>query len=223
MRRGLIGSLIAIVLLAVWVFADLASDSRRSLRDFDGREVGRLETAMWRSYYGHQQVRLFLQLGELLRRQYHMPFWRSCLGAYHAAKAAVVFQKGHGRAEYERALPDLVSFYQLILRGSTESFDVRQTAGAELEWWISHRERAHLAAGALESSLARLQAQLYHQPVGEFATHARLRAEAMLLRDERAAQGKVSEEDWARIGTLLDGSWSNLAETVSASSAARLR
>ena len=42
-----------------------------------------LETAMWRSYYDHQPVRLFGQLSELMRTQYGFPFWRSIVGAFH--------------------------------------------------------------------------------------------------------------------------------------------
>ena len=54
-RKWWIGATLALVaMLAGWVAADLASHaSPQSLRAFDGREVGALETAMWRSYYGH--------------------------------------------------------------------------------------------------------------------------------------------------------------------------
>jgi hypothetical protein len=121
---------------------------------FDGHEVGRLETEMWRSYYGHQPVRLYLQMAELLRRQYHLPFWRACIGAYRASRSAVVFQRGHNRAEYEMALPDLVDYYAIIRRSSDVGFPVRTAARLELEWWIVHRERASHASGDLEQSLA---------------------------------------------------------------------
>jgi len=127
------GFVTALILTAVWVAEDLSANNRHSLREFDGREVGRLENDMWRSYYDHRATRLYLQLGELLRQQYHMPFWRSSLAAYHAAHGAVVFQRGHKRSEYELALPDLVSFYQLVRQSTTDSFDVHEAAAAELE------------------------------------------------------------------------------------------
>lgn len=44
--------------------------------------------------------------------------------------------------------------------------------------------------------------------------HARYRAEAMTIRDDKADQGTVSEEDWARIDTLLHQSWRSLWEAV---------
>jgi len=207
--------LIAILLLVVWIGVDLVRPARGSLIHFDGHEVGRLETDMWRSYYGHSSVRLFAQLTQLLRQQYHVPFWRSVLGAYHAARAAVVFQRGTNRAEYERALPDLVSYYSIIRRDSDVAFPVEKTAQLELEWWIIHRERNHHPPGDLERSLAQLQAEIYQKPDGLFDLHAKTRAEAMLLRDARAETGNVSEADWQRIGTLLDTSWVSLQTAVS--------
>lgn len=202
--------------LALWVVRDLTDRTRHDLRNFDGHEVARLETGMWRSYYDHQRLSLFLQLSELLRRQYHLPFWQSNIAAWHAARAAVVFQRGHGRADYTLALPDLERFYSMIQRHSRTSFHVDNVARLELEWWIVHRERAHHPPADLELSLAQLQAAIYRRPVGQFEDHAKARADAMLLRDARAEQaGSPSEDDWRRIGALLDRSWVGLQTVVS--------
>jgi len=203
-----------VVLLTGWIIRDLTSTERHSLRQFDAHEVGRLETEMWRSYYEYRRVRLAEELVQLLRQQYHLPFWASCVGAYHAARAAAVFQVGHNRDEYERALPDLVSYYALIRAHSEEAFDVEPTARLELEWWIIHRERARHSFDDLAHSLAILQAGIYHQPDGAFAEHAAARANAMLLRDQRQEAGRVTEDDWTRIGTMLDTSWTSLHEAV---------
>src|SRR5438105_5087960 len=140
-RRWLMVCAAAVASVVLWVTIDLANRSRHDLRNFDGHEVARLETAMWRSYYDHHRLQLFLELAELLRRQYHLPFWQSNVAAYHAARAAVVFQRGHSRPDYMLALPDLVSFYGSIQQHSTTPFDVDKVAGLELEWWIMHRER----------------------------------------------------------------------------------
>jgi hypothetical protein len=206
---------LVIALLAVWVAADLNTANRHSLRDFDGHEVGRLETEMWQSYYGHEKFKLFRELAELLRRQYHLPLWQSYIGAYHAAHAAVVFQAGHNRAEYMRALPGLERFYSLIHQHSETPFDVKKVAALELEWWIVHRERAQHQARDLPDSLAELQAAIYLQPASLFADHAKARAEAMLLRDEGAQAGTLSDADWRNIAMLLDRSWMSLRAAVS--------
>jgi len=193
--------------LALWVAADSAWPVRRDLREFDAREVARLETEMWRSYYDHRPARLFGEMTTLLRRQFGLPFWRSCLGAWYAAHAAVVFQRGRERSDYERALPDLVRYYGLIRRASATEFEVERVARLELEWWIVHRQRDRYPAGALAESLAELQAAVYGCPAAVFAEHGRLRAEAMAVRD---AGG-----DWGRIGELLNGAWTSAAMNLS--------
>jgi hypothetical protein len=99
---------LTVLLVAGWISWDMADPRTHSLRTFDAHVVARLETATWRSYYDHHPVYLFAQLTELLRRQYGFPFWRSVVGAYYAAHAAEGFQAGHQRADYTRALPDLV-------------------------------------------------------------------------------------------------------------------
>jgi hypothetical protein len=63
-------------------------------------------------------------------------------------------------------------------------------------------------------ALAALQAEIYQRPASLFATHAKARADAMLIHDERAAAGRVSAEDWAHIGALLDTSWVSLQQAV---------
>src|SRR6267142_2540060 len=87
-KRWIVLGLFAIV--AVWVAEDLLLPRSANIRDFDPDEVGRLETAMWRSYYARERAALFNQLAETLRTQYHLPLVRSNAVAYQAAKAAFV-------------------------------------------------------------------------------------------------------------------------------------
>ena len=143
-----------------------------------------------------------------------MPLVRSNATAYYAANAAFVFKQGKQRADYEKALPDLVKFYSVIRQMSDISFDVDRTARLELEWWIIHRQRAQHAPGDLEKALADLQAEIYHVPVDRLMEHGRLRAEAMTIRDTKAENGGVTEADWARINDLLKQSWRSLANAV---------
>ena len=214
-RRRILTTVASVILiLSAWIVRDLIDPSVHDLSDFDGREVARIETAMWKSYYSRQPLLLYWQLTGLLRRQYHAPFWRAAVGGYHAARAAVVFQRGSNRVEYLRALPDLESFYALIRRGSSVPFDVRKVAAMELDWWITHRERAQHPQSSLESALAALQAGIYQQPDSRFIVHAKERAEAMLLRDARAASGEVSDHDWRRVAEMLNRSWVSLQTTV---------
>ena len=210
------GTLLAIV--STWIAVDLFTQPRTSLRAFDSQEVTRLETAMWRSYYDKERVKLFGQLAELLRTQYRLPFVRSNLVAYQAAKAAFVFKQGHNRSEYEKALPNLVNYYAAIREVSDTPFTVEQAAELELEWWIIHRERQQHTPADLVKSLAELPAAIYQIPVEKFTEHAKLRAEAMTLRDDKAAAGGVSETDWQKIDQLLQESWRSLWQAVNTKS-----
>lgn len=213
-RRALVVGAALVLLLAAWVAYDLYAPRRTSLRDFDPDEVARLETAMWRSYYSRQRVRLFGQMAELLRTQYRLPLWRSNAVAYQAARAAFVFKDGHTRADYERALPNLLSFYKSIREVSDTDFDAGRAARLELEWWIVHRERARHPPGDLDRALADLASEIYRVPAEKLSEHARLRAEAMTIRDDKAEQGGVTEEDWKRIDDLLHQSWRSLHQAV---------
>ncbi|HEX8473016.1 MAG TPA: hypothetical protein VF666_03210 [Pyrinomonadaceae bacterium] len=208
-------ALALLVALFAWVAFDLYAPRRTSLRDFNPDEVARLETAMWRSYYGRERLKLFLQLAELLRTQYRLRFWRSNVTAFRAARAAFVFKDGHSRADYEKALPDLVKFYEAVRSVSDTPFDTERAARLELEWWIIHRERKRHAPADLERALAELPSELYRVPIEPLAEHARLRAQAMLIRDDRAeTTNGVTQQDWQHIDELLHASWRSLHKVV---------
>ena len=200
--------------ILAWVLYDLYAPRTAHLREFDADEVARIETEMWRSYYEKQRLRLFTQLSELLRTQYNMPLVRSNRVAYYAADAAFVFKKGRQRSDYEKALPDLVKFYESLRNLSDIPFDVDRAAHLELEWWIIHREREAHAPDDLARALAELQAEIYRVPVERLMEHGRLRAEAMTIRDTKAEAGGVTEADWAKIEQLLRASWRSLAVAV---------
>ncbi len=206
--------LIILALVAAYALFDLYGPRSARMRSFDPNEVARLETAMWKSYYSREHLKLYNQLTELLRTQYNLPFVRSNAVAYQASRAAFVFKDGHNREEYEKALPYLVSFYRSIRKVSDIPFDVDRAARLELEWWIIHRERQNHAPGDLDQALADLPAELYNAPAEKLMEHARLRAEAMTIRDKKAEQGGVTDADWARIDELLHQSWQSLYKAV---------
>lgn len=203
-----------LALLLAYALFDLYGPRSSKMRSFDANEVARLETAMWKSYYSRERVKLYNQMTELLRTQYNLPFIRSNAVAYQASRAAFVFKDGHNREEYEKALPYLVNFYNSVRKVSDVPFDINRTARLELEWWIIHRERKSHPPGDLERALADLPAEIYGVPAERLMEHARLRAEAMTIRDNKAEQGGVTDADWARIDELLHASWQSLYKAV---------
>ncbi len=202
------------ILLAIWIAFDLYRPHQVDIRQFDADEVARLDTAMWRSYYNKERLKMYFELTELLQKQYQLPFWRRQLIAFYAAKAAFVFKDGKSREDYEKALPDLEKFYTEIREISTTDFDAKRAAQLELEWWIIHRERKKYQSGDLANALAETASAIYNRPKDNFLEHGQLRAEAMKIRDERAEAGGVTEEDWQKIDELLHNSWHSLHKTV---------
>ncbi|HEY2382672.1 MAG TPA: hypothetical protein VGK48_15975 [Terriglobia bacterium] len=201
---------------AVWFTIDFRRPVSADIRDFDPAEVARLDTEMWRSYYAKEHLKLFNQLISLLRTQYRMTATQSYVAAFHAAKSAFVFKDGQTRTDYERALPDLLDYYQAIRKVSKTPFDVQRAARLELAWWIVHRQRSRHAAGDLDSALAKLAGELYQLPAARFAEHARYRAEAMIIRDDSTERGQLTEAEWQHIHDLLQRSWLSLWQAVNA-------
>lgn len=213
-RRMIAAIAVAAAAVAVWAAADLRAPRSTKLRQFDPEDVARLETQMWRSYYGKERLRLFNQLAVLLRHQYRMPLLRSYVVGFHAAKAAFIFKDGVKRSDYERALPDLIDYYAAIRRISDTPFDVTRAARLELDWWIVHRQRESHASGDLDEALADLAAEIYQMPADRFREHGKYRSEAMTLRDELAEKTGLREGNWRKINELLLQSWRSLWHAV---------
>lgn len=214
LKRVMAAVAVGAVALSIWIAVDIYSPFKVDIRDFDPDEVARLDTVMWRSYYGRERLRMYFQLTELLESQYKFPFWRRQLVAFHAAKAAFVFKEGKTRDEYEKALPDLIKFYEQIRSISTTDFDAKRAAELELEWWIVHRQRKQYGENALAEALAATAGEIYQMPPERFAEHGDLRAKAMEIRDTKAESGGVAEEDWQKIDSLLHLSWRSLHDAV---------
>ena len=67
-RRVIIRILLLIIaVLLAYTALDLLGPRSSRMRGFDPNEVARLETAMWRSYYDKQQLRLYNQMTQSAR------------------------------------------------------------------------------------------------------------------------------------------------------------
>lgn len=124
------------------------------------------------------------------------------------------FKKGTTRAEYERALPDLIHYYMFLHDVSTTPFDVNRAANLELEWWIVHRQRTQHQPGDLDSAVAESAAEFYRVPTEKLLDYGHDRSEAMTIRDSTAEQGGVTEENWKSIESLLRRAYRSLWETL---------
>ena len=198
--------------LIAWIIIDINYPFKADLHKINAAETATLDGAMWRSYYEKKPVKLFMQSAQLMRNEFHFPFWRSYLVSYYAAKAAFVFKEGVSRNDYEKALPYLVKYYGHINDVSSTPFNVDTTAATELEWWIIRRERDKHPSAEWEQLLAKNAATIYHLPEEKFNTYAHLRVQAMLLRDEKGTS--ITENDWQQIDGLLFHAWQSFSDAV---------
>ena len=205
------GVLLGVALLAAF---DLWGPVRTDIRVFDPVLVARLDTDTWRSYYDRRPARLFMQLAELMRDEFHFPLLRSYVAAAHSARAAFEFKYGRARRDYERALPELTAYFAMLRRVSVSPFDVRRASDLELEWWIVHRSRPDTPQAELERALANAASALYGVPASLLGTYAHERAEAMTIRDTGEADGSLGEHDWDEIARHLRAAWGALAKVV---------
>jgi hypothetical protein len=201
-----------LALLFTWIIIDINYPFKTDLRKIDAAETAKLDGAMWRSYYEKKPVKLFMQSAQLMRNQFHLPFWRSYLVSYYAAKAAFVFKDGTNRSDYAKALPYLQKYYGHINDISNTTFNTDTATAAELEWWIIRREREQHPPQEWEPWLAKTAATVYHMPSEKFKEYAHVRVEAMLLRDEKG--NNITEDDWQKIDMLLQQAWQAFSKVV---------
>lgn len=206
--------LVICLLLALWITADWYWPVKVAIREFNPQAVGTMDAEMWHSYYARERVKMYFQLTRLLRSEFKAPFWRSNIIAYHAARAAFVFKKGHALNDYEKALPELEKYYREIHRLSKDDFDIDVAAKTELEWWIVHRDKQQYNYNDLQAALQKNVAAIYALPDSVFNRYAFYRTKAMKLRDEDEVRGGVSEKDWQTIEADLVRSWTELYKAV---------
>lgn len=184
---------------------------RADLRGFDPTAVARLETRMWRSYYEHRRLALAVDLYRLSREEYGFSPWAGVRIAWHAARAAMIFQPTKNRAAAERAIPALERYYAVLLNNSGEGFDAKVAAREEFEWWQLRRENRGWRDYA--PNVARVTATIYGLSESDALPSARLRAEMMARRDAKREHGPT-ERDWREIEAGLVMSWSEVKALV---------
>ena len=200
---------LALLLAALGLYA--AAPRRVDLRNFDPAEVARLETAMWRDYYAKHYLMLFCHLYESSRMFDFSPFasFRISLSAAQAARA---FHPTRSRAEAERAIPFLVTYYRLLREAAPVAIDPQELASRELDWWQARREAVDPRDyGVITAQIAALT---YGKRQGDPALLAFGidRAEAMSYRDARGQA--ITEEDWLRIEAQLRDAYQQLRKGI---------
>ncbi len=201
-RTGCFVVTVVVVLLAYLWLEDLTA--RRDIRRFEAGAMGRMESAMWRSYYEGQWVRLGWQMMKVSREQFGFSWWDSLRMASHAAKAALYFRKN---TDDPRCLPGLEAYYSIVSRGVGGGLDVAEAARLELAWWKERRQ--HRRPHDYAKTIAKLTSLVYAVPEEAVLEASLLRAEAMAYRDARR-DGRMTESDWLEVARQLEQAYAAL-------------
>jgi len=199
---------IALLLLAGLILAAQHHFTSPDMSGFDPQEMGRLESAMWQSYYEGRWVQLASQTMAVACGQYGFSWWDGSRSSLHAARAALFFRKN---TDDPRCLPELEQYYAIISKATGQKFDIREAAALELEWWKERRRS--ITPQDYARTIARATALVYGVPEETVLPAARMRAETMAYRDARR-DGKMTDADWQEIARQLMLAYASLKESV---------
>lgn len=166
-----------------------------SMRDFDPRLVGRLETEAWIAYYRREWPRFLRAAVSLVRHAFSLPWPETLYGAWLVLRANQLW------APYPDNDPDgarrcMRRFYALVARRHREHFDLDEAARLEVEWWRVHRIRQREERGGdadpLVEAIAALYAHVYGVEVAAARPAAEQRTLAMDLSDRWVDEGCVA-------------------------------
>jgi hypothetical protein len=201
---------IGLLALAAGLLLVVAQDrtARPNPRGFDPQEMGRLESAMWRSYYDGRWLRLIGQTMQVSCGQYGFSWWDGARLSKHAAIAAMYFRR---ETNDPRCIGQLESYYGIVRHATRISFDVSEAARLELQWWQERRRDVPPAQYA--RTIARLSGFIHGVGEVEAMESALLRAQAMVYRDARR-DGKMTDADWEEVSRQLTAAYTVLKNEV---------
>lgn len=197
---------IGLLALAAGLLLVVAQDrtARPNPRGFDPQEMGRLESAMWRSYYDGRWLRLIGQTMQVSCGQYGFSWWDGARLSKHAAIAAMYFRR---ETNDPRCIGQLESYYGIVRHATRISFDVSEAARLELQWWQERRRDVPPAQYA--RTIARLSGFIHGVGEVEAMESALLRTQAMVYRDARR-DGKMTDADWEEVSRQLTAAYTVL-------------
>lgn len=200
--------------IAIWaLIAVTVPRIQPDLRRFDPAAIGSAEAELWRAYYEHRSITLATRLVLFNRMQYGFSLADSLRSGLAAMQAARRFQPSQSRAEAMAALPALVDHFAVIRHATHARFDPAEAARLELEWWQARRE--NVGVDGYAPLIAAATAHVYEVDPAALATYARLRAEAMDLRDARGDQ--ITESDWRMVADRLTQAYRALHAAIGSS------
>lgn len=178
---------------------------------FDAKKIAYYEVESWKCYYDRNWLKLFRLVVALNGTQFRIPFPFSLLATYYATRATVAFvPKAHDR---DFVLAYLEKFYRVARRYSGLSFDPREAAVWENEYWEAHRRLSGKPDKTdFIEAMTQLHATVFGLSPEQAAESANLRVEANNVLDTITARTSPDPAgDWRRIENLLTRCYASIA------------
>lgn len=183
------------------------------LKKFDYLQVAKLDADMWRAYYNHHFIKLFILPVTLLKIRTGLSIFLSTRVAYYSVWAAAYYRLyKHKGVNNARVLKNLTKFYKIVSDHSVQPFNYAKAAELELAWWDVHRT-LYKNSKKLEQSLADAAAVVYNLPASRLQKYAHFRAQAMIL-PRHEGDKQLIPTDWDKVVHLLNKSWQALHSAV---------
>jgi hypothetical protein len=186
--------------------------AKRDLRQFNPNNFANLDTDMWMAYYNHRFLRLFMLLFKLNYTYFKPDPILTVRGAYHSARAAIVFRKTKGHEDTAKVVKHLDNFYKLLSKHNINPFDFRKAGELELRWWLVDRYPERYKTSRA-SALAEGMAAIYNVEPARLSDYGKKRAAAMELLGDYHHDTQTAV-DWQKIRGLLKESYLAIYKAV---------
>ncbi len=174
--------------------------------EMDPGKVAAAETRMWQAYYTNDHIALRQELTNLLRSQFGISVSEANDISRLLASAAMKFESAESNYKLT-VLPDLELAYSMLENKLGISFNPKEAAGAELDWWVARRTPGRDSVEEVGRLIAHLYAVLFGENQQVFKRAGLLRAQAAHIRDEGGALC-----NWSEVEQQLQESYQALQE-----------
>ncbi len=174
--------------------------------EMDPLKVAAAETRVWRVSYANDYTALRQELENLVSSQFGISEADTDYIGEQLANATVKFAAVDSNYK-STVLPYIELAYSRLKQILDVSFDSKEVAGAELDWWVARRTPGGDSVDDVGRLITRLYVQLFGEDNLAFARAGLLRAQASRLRDEGGALC-----NWDVVENLLQKSYQALQE-----------
>lgn len=189
--------------------------NKASLYAFNPRNTGLYEAQVWKAYYDRRWPLALALVFRLLRSQFNLSPAQAARATWYSVRAAVAWAPRDHDVERVRAL--LTRFYTLLQAATGAGFDPEAAAGAELEYWVVHRQLdGQRDRPELAEALAHIAAEVYSLPLDVVRPSGAARAHAAdLVDDITSGRQEPTRATWAAIEDTLRQAYSLLQDAAS--------